>query len=90
MLSNNWTALHYLDLNGNWISEGWWKLAPGQQGYVANTKNSIYYIHARTQQGKEWSGDEYFYVNGEGPFGFIRNEITTKSWGNWTQSFTCN
>ncbi len=85
-----WTALHYVDLDGDWVTDGWWEISPGDTTYVANTRNTIYYIHAQTNNGTTWTGDYNFRIRGKGPYGFKKKEITTSKWGKWTQSFSCN
>lgn len=88
-----WTAIRYKDLSGEWVTGGWWKLAPGEKAYVANTRNRIYYIHATSNDGKITWGNNRDYdwqVRGKGPYLFSESKITSNSWGDWTQSFTCN
>lgn len=87
-----WTALHYVDLNGKWVTQGWWKIAPGEKAYVADTRNSVYYFHAKSDNGQyNWGSRDYAWrVNNEGPYNFNEGRITTTGWGTWTQQFTCN
>lgn len=85
-----WTALHYVDTDGEWKTEGWWKVQPNEKAYVADTRNRIYYIHAQSEDGQNsWSGDYNFNIRGDVK-GFKKKEITTDEWGKWTQSFSCN
>jgi V8-like Glu-specific endopeptidase len=85
-----WVAIHTSDLDAQWTVKGWWKLAPGEKAYVANTRNINYYFHAESDNGLKWSGDKYWYVRGKGPYGFKHKKIGLTEWGDFTQSFTCN
>lgn len=87
-----WTAIHYVDLNGKWSVEGWWEIAPGQKAYVANTRNTVYYFHATSDNKKyRWGSQNYMWnVNNQGPFDFLKGQISSKEWGTWTQQFSCN
>ncbi len=86
-----WTAVHYMDLDGDWVTGAWYKLKPGDSAIVAKTQNRIYYIYAESDDGEyTWSGDIHINVRNNGSFGFVKREITTNDWGTWTQNFTCN
>lgn len=86
-----YTAIHYRDLNETWTTNGWWKLPANGTAFVAKTKNTIYYIYAQSEdRSSVWSGDNYWRVRGDGPFGFKKKQITTTKWGDWTQNFSCN
>lgn len=83
-------ALIFKNLYGDWETAGWYTLAPGQRGYIEDTRNTVYYTYAESSN-MRWSGsDTYEYVNGYGPYGFTKRQITTDAWGNWTHNFTCN
>lgn len=91
-----YVAIRYMSLNGNWVTGGWWHLEPGESNYVADTRNTIYYYYAEsddpTHNRLYWLGDDtYKHIRGsEREYGFRRNEITTTTWGEWTQILTCN
>ena len=52
-------ALYYADLDGEWITRGWWSVAPG--GTVttdAMTRNAYVYFYAENlAEGRTWTGD---------------------------------
>lgn len=86
-----WTALHYRDLNNNWVTNGWWKLTNGQEAFVAKTRNRIYYIHAQSEdRSHTWTGNYSFNVRGQGPFKFKEKRIGANDWIKFTQNFSCN
>lgn len=91
------TGLRYRDVNNNWQTAGWWTLTPGQDVYVANTKNRIYYIYGETIDGNtstrlRWDGSDFHdKIHGSSEtYGFHKREITTNDWGTWTQRFNCD
>ncbi len=54
-------------IGGSWLSEGWWKLKPGQctQVYPHELwrRNRYYYVYARSTDGRSvWSGNHSFCV----------------------------
>jgi len=91
-----WTALHYKNLDGQWVTDGWWKLQPGGSAFVAKTRNINLYIYAESDDPAEsrlyWQGSDLHKSvrNSEQVYGFIHKTITTQDWGTWTESFTCN
>ncbi len=85
------TAVHFRDLSGNWVSNGFWVLAFGETATVGHTTNRNYYMHGHTEAGQSW-GD------GEGPwtvrgasykFGKVSIPDNTP-YGSYTFSFNCN
>ncbi|WP_094020303.1 DUF1036 domain-containing protein [Maliponia aquimaris] len=42
------TAVHYRDFQGNWVTNGWWTLEPGQTALVGHTTNRICYMYAES------------------------------------------
>lgn len=88
--------MHYKNLRSEWVTEGWWELTPGEDAYVADTKNAFYYVYAESVDPQEsrlhWSGGDYYATIGQGSeqYGFIEKKITTTEWGTWTHSFTCD
>ena len=85
-----YAALHFYSLDGNWETAGWFQLAPGQQGYIQDTRNRFYYIYAQSTEDHTWSGAHHFEVASDGEFGFIKKRINLDSWGSWIQTFSCN
>jgi len=89
-----WTAVHYMDFDGNWVRRGWWKLEPGDTAYVSQTRNSIYYTHAYSDEPSDkrsyWKGDEvYKHVRGsDETYGFRKYSIEG-NFCTYTHRFTC-
>ncbi len=88
-------AIHYVDLSGRWITNGWWTLAPGEQAFVARTKNRIFYHYAESigppSDRLFWRGAaQYYSIRGSSnTYGFIQRSMTMDNWGTWTESYTC-
>ncbi len=88
------TAIHYKALDGQWITQGWWILAPGEKAFVAKTNNTIFYTYAESTDPVSrlyWSGSDYYDVirGSTQRYGFKKQQITSKEWGTWTTNFTC-
>lgn len=85
-----YVAFHWRMLDGTWNDRGFWELAPGETAYIADTTNTIYYFWATSKDRQlTWKGDTPIDYNGS-RYNFIKGQITTTTWGNWTQEFTCN
>lgn len=90
------TAVHYKNLSNEWVTEGWGILEPGQTNWIAKTTNSIFYIYAESIDPESarlyWSGLDYHStIHGSSKtYGFKKKQITTTTWGKWTESFSCN
>jgi len=80
-------AVHWLDLDDVWKTN-YYELSPGQTAYLVDTRNRIYYFIGKGSDGAVWSGD-YQIEDGEYTFNMIRGEISTSSWGTWTQILSC-
>jgi len=66
-------AVRYKNLDGEWETGGWYHLDPGDDAYLVNTKNAIFYYFAEAiYEDWVWSGDDnYYYVrNSDKKFGF--------------------
>jgi len=60
-------AIHFVNLNNNWQTEGWWNIKAGGKTYLADSNNvrlksnkSIWYFYAETTDGSKlsWTGDK--------------------------------
>ena len=82
--------VHYLDLNNNWITNGYYRLAPNQKGNIFNTRNTIFYYYAQSMDGTlVWRGDYGFRFHDVIiPMRIV--EMSISSWGTFTMSLTCN
>lgn len=93
---NIWVAIHYKNLNDVWTTEGWWNLDPGEENYVADTRNRIYYVYAESDDTQSnrlyWAGEDIYLTvrNSDKRYGFRKGRITTDQWGKWTYNFTCS
>jgi len=52
-------ALYYCDLDGDWITRGWWNVAPGATVTTdAITRNAyVYFFAENLAEGRTWTGD---------------------------------
>ncbi len=85
-------AVHYLDLNDQWTTQGWYELAAGQASTVAYSRNSIFQYYAEAKNGNyKWEGtDAYRTVrNDSTKYGFKTTKINMTKYGTWTQGLTC-
>ena len=72
------TAIYYQDINGYWITKGWFTLGPGVSTDVASTINPTFYAYGNTADGQGiWKGDDtYQIINGSSnAYGFKANNI---------------
>ena len=89
------TAIHVEDINGGWVTKGWYILQPGESAYVADTRNSTFYVYAESVGPKSkrlywWAEDFWTPVRGSNQsYGFTVQQISTREWGTWTHRFTC-
>lgn len=90
------TAIHYRDLRGNWVTNGWWTLEPGRTALVGYTTNRIFYMYAESIAPVSsrifWNGSARFdYIRGSSnTYGFRERNMNMNTWGTWTERFTCN
>ena len=87
-----YVAVHYLDLNDQWTTQGWFDLAPGQTGTVAHTRNTLFQFYAEAKNGgNKWEGtDSYRTVRSDSTkYGFKTVKINMNTYGTWTQGLTC-
>lgn len=55
-----------------WVSKGWWTVNPGQDAYIADTKNANLYLYAEIPgQDWAWSGDHTFSFGGTTVGGYV-------------------
>jgi hypothetical protein len=87
-----WTAIHYLDTNDEWKTEGYWNLAYGETATVAVTSNRIFEIHGHTDNDITWGGGEDSRQRSirDSKRSFGRREIPRSvAPGKFTFNFTC-
>lgn len=83
--------LFWKDLDDEWLPGGPWTLAPGERAYVADTRNRVYYFAGLSNRAEYvWKGEHEIPMKDGSTFMMIRGEITTDSWGEWTQQFSCD
>ena len=88
------TAIYYQDVNGNWVTKGWWVIAPNESTNIAYTINPSIFTYGYSTDGKlVWEGDAiHQIINGSNDtYGF--REFNISNWQyllqTW-QSFTLN
>ena len=72
------TAIYYQNIWGNWTSEGWWVLSPGETATTVNIINPTFYTYANSSDNNwVWEGtDIYQTVRGsQNTYGFERTFI---------------
>jgi hypothetical protein len=85
-------AVHYLDGDGtlgNWRSDGWFRVMPGEKRSVVSTAGRYVYFYAVSpeDQTSEWSGTHYQSLQG-GRYGFFKVDLGPGV-VDFTQSFNC-
>lgn len=81
-------VVHYKDLDGDWISDGPWRLEAGEEGYLFDTKNSLFYYYAVSANGMKWQGDYNFRFE-DNIVPMRKHEYNTPNWGDYTLNLTC-
>ena len=86
-------AIHYLnaeDSVGTWQSDGWFRLAPGENRSAVNTPGRYIYFYAisSSTNSSEWSG-EYIQSLQGGRYGFFKVDLGAGA-VDFTQSFNCD
>jgi hypothetical protein len=78
--------LEFVGSQPAWITRAWFKLAPGQDAYVGDTNNLIYYVYAKSDDGRRvWSGNHPVNVSGQhGQLGFRQEYIGIGTPADWT------
>ena len=85
-------AIHYLDSNsglGNWRSDGWFRLMPGEKRSAVSTNGRYVYFYAvsPTDISSEWSGTFHQNLHGD-RYGFFKVDLGIGV-VDFTQSFNC-
>ena len=85
-----YVAINYQDLGDVWKTDGFWVLEYGQTAGPFPTKIRQFYVHAHAKN------DDFIWEGNWGPwqlygrdYKFSEATITTTSWGDWIQRFTC-
>ncbi len=86
-------AIHYLkgdDDARTWQSDGWYRLAAGEQRAAVNTPGRYVYFYAvsSSTNSSEWSGEHIQSLQG-GKYGFFKVDLGPGP-VDFTQSFNCN
>jgi len=69
-------AVHHLDLDDNWVTNGWYSVEPGVERAIMPTTNPVFYFTAEAI-GRVWNGDDKHVTVRDDPvpYGFRRVEI---------------
>ena len=83
--------LVYKKLSGQWdTSAGYYRLEPGQQKYVADTRNAIYYFAAASLTGPTvWKGTHNIKLDDGSVIGMFESQINSIEFTDWN-TFFCN
>lgn len=90
------TAIRYLNEQGEWTTDGWFVLDPGEPGYVADTTNGIFYYYGESSdpdwEQVFWRGDAQYYRIGESSetYGFRSVDISNRAFGKYTHFLSCD
>lgn len=78
-------AVRHVDLNGQWVTSGWYMVKPGSERTILPTTNTIFFFTAEAF-GRVWSGEDELHTVRDDPvpYGFRRVEIPT---GDFKDSF---
>lgn len=75
-------AIRYRNEQDKWITEAWYNIEPGKDGFVASTENLIFYYLATTKDGRWGGSSKYYYVQGfDEKQGFKKKTMATKHRG---------
>ena len=80
--------IQYKNLDDEWVKNGWYSIAPGDNAYIANTKNSNVYWYAEDATGS-WTGEYDKTFKGK-TYGFRKWVIEDENWGIQTKGMNCN
>ncbi len=71
-------AVRHVDLNGNWVTSGWYAVEPGAERIVLPTTDTTFYFTAEAF-GRVWNGEDELHTVRDDPvpYGFRRVEIPT-------------
>lgn len=85
-----WVAAAWLNLDGVWEEDGYYKFAPGERAFMGKTRNAKYYVWAMSLDKKLiWKGPYNTYYNGE-TLPMIERKITSDLGTEWTHVFSCD
>lgn len=70
--------MHHVDLNGKWVTSGWYGVEPGTERIVLPTTDTTFYFTAEAI-GRVWNGEDELHTVRDDPvpYGFRRVEIPT-------------
>lgn len=78
----------YKDLDGDWVTDGPWRLDAGERGYLFDTRNTIIYFYAASDEGHRWMGNHNVNISGYiVPMQEVRMNFS--SWGTFTLDLNC-
>ncbi len=86
----------YISDDQLWVTDGFWRLAPGKSAYIKDTRNRFLYTYAETDDQftggasnrKTWTGDSHHQIKGRN-LGFKQLDIGSQA-TQYTHRFTCN
>jgi hypothetical protein len=92
-------AVSYLDLQGQWHTDGYWDLASGADTYLSNgdgqplrTRNAIIYFYGKSSDGSNitWRGDAPLTIAADSKSeNFIMKNHGNQTTGDMTEAFAC-
>jgi antitoxin component YwqK of YwqJK toxin-antitoxin module len=83
-------ALRILDMKtDNWTTKAWFNLQTNEEGYLADTKNAIFYYYAEDSTGSYWGGEHRKNVDGR-QFGFKKIDMSSNGKGKYFITLTCD
>ncbi|WP_445747275.1 hypothetical protein [Polaribacter sp.] len=80
--------VRYRDDSNNWVTEAWYKLKPNEEGYLFDTKNTIYYYFAESKTGI-WKGTDNSTTH-EGKLYNLKKKEIKDPLGKTYVNLTCN
>ena len=86
-----WTAIHSVNMNGDWEVRGYWNIAYGESKVVALTKNRIFEFHGHTRDNVVWGSGSNLRTIHKVAKPFSTHEINSGStFGTYTFTFGCD
>jgi hypothetical protein len=87
-----YVAVHYKDMDGVWITKGWFKIAAYANAFLFSTKNrNIYYTAESANGNHKWTGDDlYKSVRGSAKKYGFKKKVGPSTLKPYNLSITCN
>jgi uncharacterized membrane protein len=84
-----YVAVRYMDVRGQMVSAGFWRVLPGEVVYISPVNDRTYLLHAFTSDHRVmWSGNYNLALNGIN-YPALLVSLRPNGTGNWTTILYC-